>query len=211
MKNDLYLVPGNAANWKTFLGWFSERGEPTPFISKQSVMIADDEGLVGGVCVYVSDGPWMFIEHASCRPNISPGNMKRVLDFGLQAARELGNVFTKVPLLHISNRYIAESAEKLGFVNSGSVVYVGVVGKRIEVPMVPKAGNKNQVKVCVECGRSFLGSSEVCDECGQEEQRTQEETAADESQTATKGKRSSKKKRVSTRRKKGSQNVHSSG
>jgi hypothetical protein len=181
----------NAANWKTYLGWFEERGVMPPItMPKQAIMVADDEELLGGICVYMTDGPWMFLEHMQLKPGLSAGTIRRVIKFGLEAAKGMGAIVYKAVVIHEQREAIAHFLQDTGYVLTPASVWYGIPdfspiknvpqGQTGENPKGDKKGDdeldsniqqkkkkSKSVGVCISCGVSFIRTddTELCPDC----------------------------------------------
>lgn len=212
---DLKLAPDNRENRETFVSWFRQRGLLEPILGRHVLMIADDKGLVGGVVLYVTDGPWMFVEHGTVRPNETLAMIDRVIKFGIQAARDIGIFFCKVPIVHVQDNYLGKILMENGFVPSNVQVFHysmsaaasgDVVGPD---PVEEPETKKKKVSICIQCGESFLSKEhkEVCDGCEEEERfkgksPEKKETEGSQADERIEGEKHQTKKRVSSRRKK---------
>lgn len=225
--SDLKLAPDNRENRETFVSWFRQRGLLEPILGRHVLMISDDKGLIGGVVLYVTDGPWMFVEHGTVRPNESLAMIERVIKFWIQAARDIGIFFCKVPIVHVQDNYLGKILLKNGFVPSNVQVFhysmsAAASNDAMKPDPVeePEPKKKKAVSICIQCGESFLSEEhkEMCDGCEEEERfkgksPEKKEIEGSHAEEGSEGERPPTKKRVSSRRKKtgkGGKDVHSS-
>jgi hypothetical protein len=102
-----------------YLSWFKERGLDFPIQPKYAIMIADDnDELVGGACVYVSDGPWMMIDHMSFKPGLANSVIVRGLRLGMESAKAYGAFMAKWPLVRTNRKSINLALKKCGYMKS---------------------------------------------------------------------------------------------
>jgi hypothetical protein len=103
-----------------YLEWFKLRGQPLPVIPKQLILVAieDTDEVIGGVCVYPTEGPWMFLEHLSFKPGLQKSLILRGVYLGVEAARGMGAAMGKRPLIHSSHKSIDAMLERCRYTRS---------------------------------------------------------------------------------------------
>jgi hypothetical protein len=120
MTSSLYIAPCNLYNWYVYLDWFKQRNLIFPVQPKEAIFIADEDNdeLIGGACVYPTEGPWIFIEHMSFKPGLSKSLILRGMYHGMQAARGLGAMMGKRPLIHSNHPSIDAMLARCGYTKS---------------------------------------------------------------------------------------------
>ncbi|MBW2675805.1 MAG: hypothetical protein JRD89_20760 [Deltaproteobacteria bacterium] len=120
MTSSLYIAPYTLFNWYVYLDWFKQRELDLPSQPKEMILVADEDtdDLVGGACVYPTEGPWVFIEHMSFKPDLPKSLILRGMYHGMQAARGLGAMIGKRPLIHSSHPSIDAMLARCGYTKS---------------------------------------------------------------------------------------------
>lgn len=130
-----HIVPFSEAVFAEVMVWYQLRAEakelvaPPPELPRHGLayMVSDEGGtatLVGAVCLYPTDGPYLYVEHFTLHPDLSkPGKgWKRRMMLGLHAARTLAyNVIVvcaamrKVPIVAVARPSIAAVLKGMGY------------------------------------------------------------------------------------------------
>ena len=125
MTSSLYIAPFSLYHWYVYLDWFKQRDEPLPYPPKQMILIADEDTdeLLGGACVYPTEGPWMFMEHVTFKPGLDNNLILRGVRLGVEAAKGLGASVGKRPVIHSSRRSIDAMLDSCGYTRSDIVCW----------------------------------------------------------------------------------------
>jgi len=164
----MYVAPMTYENWNVYAKWFQEKGLAIPTPPKQAIMVNDEHGLAAGVCIYLTDGPWMFLEHMQLRPGLSPGEIMRAMKLGLAAAKGLGCILGKHPVVLAQREGVEKMLGKVGYVqHEYSVWYAPLPIPPSQSPLEEEEPEPGDVELCMGCGETFLGTKgdDYCKKC----------------------------------------------
>ncbi len=121
------LTPKSWAEYQTF---FTDRELTAPPPPKRVVFVRDDEtqALVAGVCLYPTDGPYLFLEHFSYSPKLSAKDGLKAIRFLCAVVKGVAAVEAKTPLILTAVKGIADAIMAEGFQHSPVSVYYAVPG-----------------------------------------------------------------------------------
>lgn len=119
----LVMVPTSQA-YPEYRSWWEARKLSPPPPPNCGIFIGHIEhGLILGSCVYMTDGPFIFIEHSSVSPRLrrlwKPAGLMMLREF-----RRLAVSMGKFPVAFPDRKSIAKICEEAGFHRSGAVVMV---------------------------------------------------------------------------------------
>ena len=110
------LVPLTSQVWEVFSSWFNFQ-PPVPkhgiFITE---VVAGQQTLIGGACIYDTDGAYCFVEHFSLNPTTPQGLNHKVAQSVFMSLRADLNVSNKVGVCGVSFKGVEKMLEKVGWV-----------------------------------------------------------------------------------------------
>lgn len=138
LADDLLIVPRDAA-LPYYLSWFEQRQLPAPALSSLGIFVASKgQGPIAGVGVYVTDGPYFFLENLATAPSLPKKLRHRAVLALAEQARILGAIMNKHPLLSANSTGLVRTLVRGGFNISRSVPMWGT-------PVVEIRGLKREV------------------------------------------------------------------
>lgn len=128
-KMRLFLVPLTPLAWTEYCGWFKARGKEPPAPVNEGVWVADESGrLIGGVCIYRTDGPYALAEHFSANP-AAPGRLRaHALRIVCQALQHYAATSSKHLIVAPNFQSGYKALLRAGFMESEAVLMVSRPG-----------------------------------------------------------------------------------
>ncbi len=119
------------ATWNQFQSFFVARGVQAPPMPSRVVFACDDTTghLIAGVCLYPTDGPYLFLEHFSYAHTLTAKEGAKAIKFLCAVVRGVAAVDAKTPMLLTGVKGIADLVLKEGFLESPVRVFYAPIGK----------------------------------------------------------------------------------
>ena len=144
------LIPLTPPVWQAFSQWF----EFQPPVPKQGIFVAetfnDQEVLVGGVCIYETDGIYVVFEHFGLNPQAPPKLKHSVAQAIFRAAKSYLNVKAKVGFAWISFDGGVKMAADEGFRHAQVQLMTFMPGQTEPQPRPPRRQEPPEERPLVE-------------------------------------------------------------
>lgn len=124
------LTPETWSRYQAMLG----RNIPVP---KQVVLVQSAEHLVGGLCLYPTDGPYTVVMDVVFRPELSKPECEEVVTFMLSVTLGVCAVQAKAPML-VGTPEMSAMMEAVGFTKHPLALYVATPGQPPPKKVTPK-------------------------------------------------------------------------
>lgn len=111
----MYLCNVTPETRALYDGFFESRGLNPPFGQDHLILVRDEGRLLGGVSVYLTRGPYMFLEHFTLNPEVSGREAVRVTEFLCKSATAMGTIMGKMPLALVEEGGIESVLERQGY------------------------------------------------------------------------------------------------
>lgn len=118
----LLAVPCSEAVWREFSSWFAARGLPAPPCPEDTCFIADARGLICGVCLYPTKGPYFIAESMATNPAVPIRLRHRALVALLGQLRSYAALRAKIPIAIIRHRSLVRILSRLGWKHQEALV-----------------------------------------------------------------------------------------
>ncbi len=126
----LRLLSLTEDNWESYCSW----AETRPPMPRQMILVADDVSLLLGACVYMSEGPYMILEHLRIMPGTTPHMSHKATVFAGHAALGLATMENKIAIIFSSLKGVQKTLQRVGFTASDTVLlqaYPGTTGQNV--------------------------------------------------------------------------------
>lgn len=111
----LYVIPNSAETWEAFGRFFDARKTLRPAPTPDALLVADARGLVAGVCLYPTSGPYVLVENLATNPGC-PGRLRhRAVVLLVTLTRAYSATHSKFPIVIVRHRSLAKLLAKKGF------------------------------------------------------------------------------------------------
>lgn len=131
-RSPLYVIPNTPETWEHFGRFFDARKALRPPGTEDTLFVADARGLVAGVCLYPTRGPFFFLEHLSTNPGCPAKLRHRAVVLLATLVRAYAAAHSKYPIAVVRHRSISRILQRHGFTHSpGAVLTAAPI---LEVP-----------------------------------------------------------------------------
>lgn len=118
----LTVSPNSPETWEVFCRWFDARKLPRPPYPEDSLFVGDARGIVAGVCMYPTKGPYAIIENLSTCPGAGIRIRHRAVVLLVSLVRAYLAARAKFPLVVVRRRSLVRLLARSGFVSQQAVV-----------------------------------------------------------------------------------------
>lgn len=128
----LTVHPNTPETWELFCRWFDARKLPRPPYPEDSFFVGDARGIVAGVCLYPTKGPYVLAENLSTLA-VAPLRIRhRAVSLLVSLVRAYSCARAKFPLVVVRHRGIVRLLARSGFTPQQAIVMSAPA--RMEVP-----------------------------------------------------------------------------
>lgn len=124
----MYLASLTEETREMYNRWFDARGVPRPPRAEEMVLVRDDAELLGGVCMYITDGPYMFMEHFSTNPDIGGRAALEVANLALRSVTAYGTIRGKRVIAAVRDVGLINILQSRGYMATDHVVLIAPTG-----------------------------------------------------------------------------------
>lgn len=121
-REKLFVIPATPAGWREYAGLFESRKLVAPPPSTDIVLVADARGLVCGVSLYPSSGPYVFVEHLASNPQRPLRLRHRGVSLLAALVRSYCAIHSKYPVVVVRSRGLCKMLGRLGYETQVAVV-----------------------------------------------------------------------------------------
>ena len=136
------LSPYTMQNWQAYMRWYQVRGEAPPPAPPHATFVSHEGQLLCGVCYYLSDPPYMFVENLCTNPEAGASDVHRAVVYLARALMAMGTFENRCVMIMARHKGIIRILQKCGFAYDPCMVFYSIPGAEIKSPPVRDQGSK---------------------------------------------------------------------